>query len=334
MLEHVTARSPIECSVVTQHGSYLAAESARLSLETILVGGISHQVTPAVISRLRAGVRSVDPDLVHVHGGRAAVLHALARTSYPTVYTVHGCHFAYQRAASRRARIVVERLAMSRADAVIFVCEHDEWLARSCRALPPATTSYVIPNGVHLAPRHPATIERHVAWVGRLEYPKDPELFVETMACLPGHTATVVGDGTLRKRVELARNRLGLSGRVHLLGEQSREAALKVLDTADVLLLTSRWEGLPYVALEAAALGVPVVATRVGGVPEVIAHGETGLVVRARTPDALAAAVCRVTDNRSVRTTMAVAAQQRATHFTAERMLSRTRHVYDEVAQR
>ena len=150
--------------------------------------------------------------------------------------------------------------------------------ARTCRA----GDTVVIPNAVDAGAVPPA---RHdgspprVITVGRLAAPKDPLTLVRALARLRGSpfTATIVGDGPDRAAVEAEIRAAGLDGVVELAGE--RDDVPGLLADADVFVLSSRSEGAPLSVLEAMAAGLPVVASAVGGVPEIVADGETGLLV-------------------------------------------------------
>lgn len=135
-----------------------------------------------------------------------------------------------------------------------------------------------------------------VTLVGRLSPQKGPDTFLESAAHIartfPETKFLIVGEGPLRRRLERIAATLGLREQVYFLGYQAE--VLPLLALSDVVALPSLNEGLPYVLLEALALARPVVATPVGGIPEVIANGQTGLIVPVRAPDALAAAVCRL----------------------------------------
>src|SRR5205807_4135658 len=105
----------------------------------------------------------------------------------------------------------------------------------------------------------------------------------------PSAGVVLFGEGVLRPELEAQVTRLGLAGRVVLPGFRTDLDAL--IGAADVVVLPSFTEGLPNVALEAAAAGVPVVATAVGGTPEVVAVGATGFLVPPREPDVIAVKV-------------------------------------------
>jgi glycosyltransferase involved in cell wall biosynthesis len=102
-----------------------------------------------------------------------------------------------------------------------------------------------------------------------------------------------------------------------------------LLRTADVFVLSSRWEGLPLAIIEAMMSGLPVVGTRVGGVAEVMVDGETGLLVPPKDPEALASALNRLLEDAGLRRQMGEAGRRRALdRFTEARMLAETTAVY------
>ena len=108
------------------------------------------------------------------------------------------------------------------------------------------------------------------------------------MARVGGLELLVLGDGPERARLERQARALGLSDRVRFLGAGTRDDVIRLFRGADVALLTSAWENLPHTLLEALAVGTPVIATAVGGIPEVVRDGENGLLVPAGDIDAIA----------------------------------------------
>jgi N-acetyl-alpha-D-glucosaminyl L-malate synthase BshA len=143
----------------------------------------------------------------------------------------------------------------------------------------------------------------------------------------------LVGDGPERAGVERLAASLGLAGRVAFLGERPDLGPL--FSQADLFLLPSDQESFGLAALEALASGVPVVASRVGGLPEVVVDGRTGLLVPPHDPRALAAAVLELLDDEPRRTDMGRAAREDAvTRFRPEPMVDRYEAIYREVAER
>jgi glycosyltransferase involved in cell wall biosynthesis len=151
-----------------------------------------------------------------------------------------------------------------------------------------------------------------VVAVGRLAEPKDALTLVRALAAVPGRAfgALLVGDGPDRPAVEAEVRRLGLRDVLTLTGTRDDVPAL--LAQADVFALSSRSEGAPLSILEAMAAGLPVVASRVGGVPELVVDGETGLLVPPGDPAALAAALGRLVADAGLRDRLGAAGRQRA----------------------
>jgi glycosyltransferase involved in cell wall biosynthesis len=154
---------------------------------------------------------------------------------------------------------------------------------------------------VEPAPLAPGTF----VFVGRLTRQKALEVAIDAVAAVPAARLVIVGDGPERAELE----RRAASGRVEFLGRRSRDEALAIVAGATAAVLSSDWENLPHSAVEALSLGVPVVATSVGGVPEVVRDGENGLLVRPGSPDELAAALSRVLDEPGLRERLAAGAR-------------------------
>jgi glycosyltransferase involved in cell wall biosynthesis len=135
-----------------------------------------------------------------------------------------------------------------------------------------------------------------VGTVGRMDYQKAPENFIDAVVALgrPDVYAVWIGDGPLRSEVERRARRRGLDGRFICVGHRNDVAEL--LPGLDVFALASRYEGLPCAVAEAMSAGVPVVATAVNAVPELVLPGETGILVSPERPDQLAVAIGHLLD--------------------------------------
>ena len=164
----------------------------------------------------------------------------------------------------------------------------------------------VIPNGIEIEPAPATRLDRTLLgvpehsflWlvVGRLEPQKDHDTLFEAFANLdrPDHHLLVAGDGSLMDALQLRARELGIASRVHFMGHVHNIRDL--MFAADALVLSSAWEGLPNVIMEAFALGRPVVATDVGGVRELVMPGKSGFIVPARSGSDLKAAMIRLSD--------------------------------------
>ena len=147
-----------------------------------------------------------------------------------------------------------------------------------------------------------------LAFAGRLGPQKALAVALEALAAVEGVTLLVAGDGPERVRLERRSAELGLSTRVRFLGAISRERVLRLFRGADASVLPSAWENFPHTVVEALAVGCPVIATAVGGVPEVVRDGENGLLIAPGDPAALAAAISRFFGDRDLRERLAASA--------------------------
>jgi len=160
-----------------------------------------------------------------------------------------------------------------------------------------------------------------LAFAGRLMAAKALDVALQALQRVPGVSLVVVGDGPDRVTLERLTAELGLGMRVRFLGGRLRDDVLRTLSAADAALLSSRWENFPHLVVEALAVGTPVIATAVGGVPEVVRDGENGLLVPAGDPDALAAAIRRLVEDDELRGRLARAAAPSVAALAPERLL-------------
>jgi glycosyltransferase involved in cell wall biosynthesis len=181
----------------------------------------------------------------------------------------------------------------------------------------PAGRIAVIPNpapdvaGLPLREQARAELELNGAtlgFAGRLMAAKALEVGLEALVRVPEVALVVVGDGPERARLERLAAELGVGDRVRFLGARSRGDVLKTLRAVDAAVLPSRWENFPHLVVEALAVGTPVIASAVGGVPELVHDGENGLLVPAGDAGALAAAIRRVVTDEALRSRLAAAA--------------------------
>ena len=161
-----------------------------------------------------------------------------------------------------------------------------------------------------------------VVTAGRLVSWKHIEGVIDAVATTEASLA-IVGDGPLRAPLARRANEK-LSGRATLTGISSHKDTLAVMKCADAFILNSSYEGLSHLLIEALALGVPIIATRVGGNPEVITDGENGLLVATDDTKALAAALTRLLSDRELRARLSARARESAKRFSTDAMLSAT----------
>jgi glycosyltransferase involved in cell wall biosynthesis len=189
----------------------------------------------------------------------------------------------------------------------------------------------VLPNPAPRLPQLPQRDEARAslrlagpifAFAGRLTAQKDLGLALEAVAGVPDAHLAILGEGPERERLARRTGELGLDGRVRFLGGGTRGDALRLFRAADAVVLSSSWENLPHAVVEALAVGTPVVATAVGGVPEVVRDGENGLLVPPRDADALAGALRRLVSEPGLRARLAAAAAPSVAPLAEERLLA------------
>lgn len=254
------------------------------------------------------------PDIVHTHSAKAGAIGRLAahRAGVPwVVHTYHGFPFhEFQRPWTRYAYVAAERSLCRRTDVVLAVgsAVAVEAIRRGVASPAQLRTIDIAIDSIAIT-RTPESRRRArallgipdqapvVGTVGRLDYQKAPEIFFEAFAALRNRRAIAVwaGDGTLRHMVEDLVTRLGIADRVLLLGDRSDVP--EILPAFDVFAMSSRYEGVPCAIVEAMTAGVPVIATAVNAVADVVVPGETGVLVPPQRPTALAAAIDGVLDD-------------------------------------
>jgi glycosyltransferase involved in cell wall biosynthesis len=155
-------------------------------------------------------------------------------------------------------------------------------------------------------------------------------VLVEALRTVPRCRLVLVGEGPERARLEELVAGLGLEDRVAFAGWV--DPPWTATWAFDVLAMPSFMEGFPLVIVEAMLAGIPVVASAVGGIPEIVVEGETGLLVPPNDADALAASLRRITDDAELRTEMAARCRSVALeHFTAQTMAANFEQLYREL---
>ena len=251
-------------------------------------------------------LRRERPDIVHVNSSKAGLLGRFAASVVGVpirIFTVHGWAFAAHSGLAAAFYRWADRLARPLTTVTVCVSEHDRSTgirAGTCTA----EGAVVIRNGIFLGGAPRARHERArplLVSVGRLKAPKDFVTLARALALLPAGSfeAVVVGDGPDRPALEAELRRLGLEDSVQLAGE--RPDVPDLLAAADVFVLSSRSEGLPVSVLEAMAAELPVVASSVGGLPELVVDGETGFLVAPGDANELASALRRLIEDRDLR---------------------------------
>jgi glycosyltransferase involved in cell wall biosynthesis len=283
--------------------------------------------------------------VLHGHSSKAGALARLGQWSHArrVVYTPHAWYTQNPElgGSSRRAYTLIERALATVTDRIISVsrdeAEHAVSLGIGRRKL------VLIENGIEswtpeqVAERRAAMRARLgigasdvvIGFLGRLAPQKAPEVavraFRQILDARPATRVVLAGDGPEGTQVRALIGELGLGDRVALLPVASGP---DVIPAFDLFLMTSRYEGFPYVLLEALAAGCAIVTTRVGGVVDCVVDGENGLVVDDVEAEPIARAVLDIVDQPDTLQRMRRASSARAALFTIDRMLDRTAELY------
>lgn len=332
-----------------------ALSGADLRPLALLRRGVSAWRDARALAAIRALVREVQPDVIHTHMGKAGALGrwAARQQGVPCVHTLHGHHLdapgwrgvlavRAERAlaplcarlvvlSERQRRDVVEvhRVAPSGQVAVVGPGLHVQGVQLAAARLPAAGGPEAARAAAWLAAPgggQPPTY----AWCGRLVEVKQPWLVLEAaaLASVPWRLV-LVGQGPWEARLRELRERLGLCARVALVGEALEPAPW--IARAHALVLSSRSEGTPMVMLEAFALGRPVVAPTVGGIPDLLGHGEQGLWVPPGEAPALARALDRLAVDRPLHARLAAGAGQAGPQHDSALQAGRLSALYAQV---
>lgn len=272
----------------------------------LVVCGKRRGIDLRALSRLRRAVRSHATEVLHTHNAVAhyqAVLGTLGQRVPRVLNTRHGM------GAGKRSlrRDGLYRAALAGTDVVVTVCEAARRDALR-RGLVPAARSTVVPNGIRVeafeqgsdAMRDRLRCElglssqvRIIGTVGRLNWAKDQRglisAFARVHAADPATALVLVGKGELLASLQGRARDEGVTDAVHFLGD--RNDVRELLQGMDLFVLSSISEGYSMALLEAAASGLPIVATDVGGNGEIVRDGETGRLVPACDPEALSSAI-------------------------------------------
>jgi glycosyltransferase involved in cell wall biosynthesis len=310
-------------------------------IPTTFLEGRSILSTPQVWHRLRRWLGDFQPELLHCLLAHANVLGASAghRSGVPHILAGiqvaeqrSGWHLALQR---RTARFVEKHVCVSQSVA--------DFAASVMRL--PREKLVVITNGIDLARFVGAEpigrgrlgvdpSRRLLLFAGRLDPQKRPDWLLERMPevfrCLPSHDLVIAGEGPMRDRLRQLVAKLDIAERVHFVGWQVDIPRL--LATSDLVVLTSRWEGMPNILLEAMAAARPVVTTEVQGARELLGSNAQWQITPAADADAFVEAVVRIANDAELAARLGGQNRRRAANdFSIERMIAAYVALYESM---
>lgn len=369
-IHHVITR--LVAGGAQQNTLLCAAQQAGQGHEVTVISGIETGPEGSLLEQARAGpyhfreipalVREIDPirdlkalaalvgyfarqrpDICHTHTSKAGILGRLAARicGVPViVHTPHGhvFHSYFSRVKSEIFKYCERFLGLIATDAMVLLTR-EELREHLEERIVPAGLCYVIPSGVDVSVfggfHGPQTGQRPVlGYVGRLADIKGPLDLVEALALvvrdIPEADLLMVGDGPLRSEVEKAVERLGLNGRVHITGWQSDVGPF--LQQMDLLVVPSHNEGMGRVVVEAMAAGLPVIATAVGGLVDLVRDESNGYLANPRDPASLAEKVVKMLRLPDRGRALGVRGREVAHEFSLQVMFERMDLLYERLA--
>ena len=317
---------------VAEHPFLLRLQQLGIRVATVVVPARKYRQEYRALSTL---VGEVMPRIIHTHGYHADVLGgAIARRlRIPVVSTVHGFVGGSLR---NRAYERIQLISLRRADAVVAVSR--PLVERLSRAGIAKQKIHFVANGyTQLVPamtkeqarqRLDLPVDGKIAgWIGRLSPEKGPDVILAALAASkPVWHLSVIGDGKMRQELQQRANALGVADRIRWHGPLSDAGSL--VPAFDALVLSSRTEGTPIVLFEAMHTSVPILATTVGGIPDVVSSLEAILVPPEQPAQIANALDALLTDSAAAKERAANAKEKLVRSFGAERWLAAIEDVY------
>ncbi len=328
--------------VVPESQSDILASPVGVEVVTFDDRGPRWRSTLRLAACMRGVMARVDASVVHLHSTFAGLAlrpllrwaPALRGCGPVVVYCAHGWSFDRETSlASRHLAMMLERALAPACDAIVCISGHELRLARQAGI--PARRLTHVANGIPLQtprsasntrlPEWPAD-KRRLLFVGRFDRQKGVDILLDALRALRDSTfaylvgSAVLGDGAL----------LELPSNVRTTGWLSGPDLAAFYETADVLVSPSRWEGFGLTAVEAMRAGLPVIATRVGGLAEVVDHGVTGLLVEPNSSAALVEAI-RSARAESLKSMGEAGRRRFVEHFTLDRVHAQLTALYQRL---
>jgi len=346
LLRSLAKRPDLEVSAILFNGGWLAGELEDAGVPTLVIREAERNPV-AIVRELRERFRRERIDVLHTHKYKDNILSALAsigRGGPYQVRTIHGAREpfvgvpAFRMNVYERLDAAVNRWAVDRLVAVSVSLEHPLG-ARFGNDKVTCIHNAIDVDRVRVTRdlrelRRELGLDPHdfvIGAVGRLMPVKGLEIFLQAARMLKDRGRSpkflVAGDGPLAGALQSLARELGLADDVRFLGH--RKDSHDILGLLDLFVLPSLSEGIPLVLLEALALSRPVVATNVGGIPEVVEHGRSGVLVPAGRPDELARGCLTVMDNPALAQRLGQAGRTRVEEaFSADAMAEKVAQIY------
>jgi glycosyltransferase involved in cell wall biosynthesis len=304
----------------------------------------SGQLDRTTLTSIRGLVATTKADIIHAHGYKADIYAYFALRGQP-LPLVSTCHTWYDNDLLVSLYGMADRRVLQSYAAVVAVS--DEVKQRLLKAGVKPDRIHLVRNGIDLRPfdnAHPSLRNKAtpdspylVGLIGRLANEKGVDIFLRAAARvltkLPATKFVIIGEGPDRDKLEALSAELNLQNSVKFLGR--RDDMPSVYASLDLMVSSSRQEGLPIAILEGMASRLPLIATAVGDVPTVIIDGQTGILVPSEDVETLASAIIKLLQDQPQRNRLATAARHHIEQeYSAQRMMADYLHVYQKASSR
>lgn len=293
------------------------------------------------IKEIAKRLKEFQPDLVSIHSAKAGIIARLAcaAVKQPCLFTAHG--WSFTNGVAKHSRLIfrfLEKCLAPLSENIITVCESDRELALNS-GVGHRQTIKTIHNGMPWLPKPNRRthhlddeIDVKLVMVARFEEQKDHGTLLEALSQLKElrWNLDFIGDGPLQDEVRALSKTLGLSDRVRFLGR--RQDVPQLLESADIFVLTTNWEGFPRSIIEAMRACLPVVATAVAGVSEAVTQGETGYLVQPKDIESCAESLRVLIESPEHRQELGMKGRENFEQFfTFDAMASATVDLYEKL---
>jgi len=308
-----------ELLVAAGETGYLKNECEKLGIPFHFVPGLVRNINPfsdlSALIHVVQLLRRTRPDIVHCHTSKAGIIArmAAALVGIPAVFTAHTWSFdgGMSKIKSWLAACA-ERFAASISGPIITVSEANRQKALK-HHVAPADKIHRIWLGIppaEVVQRNPGQDPVTIIMTARFVNQKDQSNLIKALHDVTGNwVLKLIGDGPMLNACTELANSLGIANRIQFLGERNDVTAQ--LDAADIFVLSTYWEGLPVSILEAMRAGLPVIASDVGGISEMVTDGTNGFLTRVADPQHLGQKLQSLIDQQELRLKMGKASRQR-----------------------
>lgn len=345
-----------DCSLLIGEEGRLTDEVRKLGINVVVIKELVRSIHPikdfVAVRKIARLLQEISPDLIHLHSSKAGIVGRIAAklAGVPAVFTAHGWAFTEGVSLSRRLiALPLEKVMAYCSEKIICVSDYDKRLALNYKIASPdklVTIHNGIPPAIKESDKdNAAKLQTLLSFdkntvacvmVARFSEQKDHRTLLKAFSMINSDISLklfLIGQGPFLDATQELAKELGISERVHFMGP--RTDVEQLLPYFNIFLLITNYEGFPISILEAMRVGLPVIATNVGGVNEAVVNGETGFTVPRGDANAIKNHLEHLAKDSVLRKDMGKKGRGYfLAHFTSEKMLEETSHLYQGLLMR